>query len=74
MSATILSACGLSDLWKYVFNSMECHIQCCRDFITCDLKTNEIEVEQEPDNKCTVIELLNEFCMPVDSDSCDDDQ
>jgi len=73
MSAAILSACGFSDLWKYVCNSMECHIQCCRDFITCDLKTNEIEVEQD-NNKCTVIELLNEFCMPVDSDSCDDDQ
>ena len=73
MSAAILSACGFSDLWKYVCNSMECHIQCCRDFITCDLKTNEIEVEQD-NNKCTVTELLNEFCMPVDSDSCDDDQ
>ena len=67
MSATILSACGLSDLWKYVFNSMECHIQCCRDFITCDLKTNEIEVEQD-NNKCTVIELMNHCCMGRDED------
>ena len=73
MSATILYACGLSDLWKYVFNSMECHLNCCRDYITCDLKTNEVEVLPD-NNKCTVIELLNEFCMPVDSESCDDDQ
>ena len=72
MSAAILSACGLSDMWKYVCNSMECHLHCCRDFITCDLKTNEIEIEPD-NNKCTVIQLLNEFCMPVDSESCDDD-
>ena len=53
MSAAILSACGFSDLWKYVCNSMECHIQCCRDFITCDLKTNEIEIEPD-NNNCTL--------------------
>ena len=64
MSATILSACGLSDLWKYVCNSMECHMQCCRDFISCDLKTNEIEIEPDDDhNKCTVVELLSHCCL-----------
>ena len=67
MSSTILGACGLSDLWKYVCNSMECHIQCCRDFISCDLKTNEIDIE--PDNtKCTVGEILSHCCMERDED------
>ena len=62
MSATILSACGLSDLWKYVCNSMVCHMQCCRDFISCDLKTNEIEIEPD-EHKCTVVELLSHCCL-----------
>ena len=73
-AATIFSACGFSDMWKYVFNSMECHLQCCRDFITCDLKTNEIEIEPEPDNKCTLGELISNYCMVRDNDSCDEDQ
>ena len=68
MSATILSACGLSDLWKYVCNSMECHVQCCRDFISCDLKTNEIEIESDDDRKCTVVELLTHCCMERDDE------
>ena len=72
-AATILSACGFSDLWKYVFNSMECHIQCCRDFITCDLKTNEIEIEPD-NNKCTIIELVSKYCMERDNESVDEDQ
>ena len=73
MSAAILSACGFSDLWKYVCNNMECHLHCSRDFITCDLKTNEIEVE--PNNvKCTVVELLSKYCMERDNESVDDDQ
>ena len=68
MSATILSACGLSDFWKYVCNSMECHVQCCRDFISCDLKTNEIEIESDDDRKCTVVELLTHCCMERDDE------
>ena len=68
MSATILTACGLSDLWKYVCNSMECHMQCCRDFISCDLKTNEIELEPEPDNKCTIVEIISHCCMERNDD------
>ena len=70
--SSILSACSLSDMWKYVCNSMECHMQCCRDFISCDLKTNEIEVEQD-NNKCTVVELLSKYCMERDNESVDDD-
>ena len=73
MSAAILSACGLSDLWKYVCNSMECHLHCCRDFITCDLKTNEVEVLPD-NNKCTVVELLSKYCMERDNESVDEDQ
>ena len=66
--SSILSACSLSDMWKYVCNSMECHIQCCRDFISCDLKTNEIELESDDDHKCTVIELMSQCCMERDDD------
>ena len=47
---------------------MECHIQCCRDFISCDLKTNEIELEPDDDHKCTVIELMSQCCMERDDD------
>ena len=68
MSAAILNACSLDNMWKYVCNSMECHLQCCRDFISCDLKTNEIELEPEPDNKCTVIELMSQCCMERNDD------
>ena len=68
MSAAILTACGLSDFWKYVCNSMECHVQCCRDFISCDLKTNEIEIESDDDRKCTVVELLTHCCMERNDD------
>ena len=67
-AATILSACGFSDMWKYVFNSTECHIQGCRDFITCDLKTNETEIEPEPDNKCTIVEIISHCCMERNDD------
>ena len=67
-TATILTACGLSDLWKYVCNSMECHVQCCRDFISCDLKTNEIEIEPDENNNCTFVELLSHCCMERNDD------
>ena len=70
--SSILSACGFSDMWKYVCNSMECHLHCCRDFITCDLKTNEIEIEPD-NNKCTIVELLNHCCIEREERN-DDDQ
>jgi len=66
--SSLLNACGLSDLWKYVFNSMECHIQCCRDFISCDLKTNEIDIEPDNNNNCTFGELLSKCCMDRDDE------
>ena len=74
MSAAILNACSLDNMWKYVCNSMECHLQCCRDFISCDLKTNEIDIEPDNRNNCAFVQLLNDFCMPVDSESVDEDQ
>ena len=66
--SSILNACSLSDMWKYVCNSMQCHVQCCRDFISCDLKTNEIEIEPEPDNKCTLGETISHCCLERDDD------
>ena len=68
MSSTLLNACSFSDLWKYVCNSMECHIQCCRDFISCDLKTNEIVIGPSDDHKCTVGEFLSHCCMERNDD------
>ena len=47
----IASQLSLSDLWKYVFNSMECHSHCCKEFIVCDCITNEVEVESS-DGDC----------------------
>ena len=48
----IVSQLGLSDLWKYVFNSMECHSNCCKDVIVCDCITNEVEVESNDEGCC----------------------
>ena len=67
MSAAILNACSLSDMWKYVCNSMECHLHCCRDFITCDFKTNEIEIEPD-NNKCTFGEIISHCCIERNDD------
>ena len=46
--AAAISSLGLTDLYKYVFNSMECHSHCCKDFITCDCETKEVEVDSDP--------------------------
>ena len=50
-AVAITSQLSLSDLWKYVFNSMECHSACCKEFIVCDCITNEVEVESS-DGEC----------------------
>ena len=49
----IVSQLGLSVLWKYVFNSMERHSNCCKDVIVCDCITKEVEVESD-DGNCGV--------------------
>ena len=60
----IVSQLGLSDLWKYVFNSMECHSNCCEDFIVCECITKEVEVDSY-DGDCAHI------CFGCDKDIAD---
>ena len=47
----IVSQLGLSDLWKYVFNSMEWRSNCCQEFIVCECITKEVEIESS-DGEC----------------------
>ena len=46
-ATSILSHLGLSDLWKYVFNAMECRSNCCEGAFVCDCITKEVEVESD---------------------------
>ena len=46
-ASSIFSHLGLSDLWKYVFNAMECRSNCCEGAFVCDCITKEVEVESD---------------------------
>ena len=45
-AVAVISSLGLTDLYKYVFNAMECRSACCQDLLVCDCETKEIEVEK----------------------------
>ena len=64
-------ACG--DLWRYVFNSMECHSKCYSDDgygCQCDCLTNEVEVDD--DDKCPFSCCLNNQDSTYTDDSTGD--
>ena len=51
---SVLSGLACADLWKYVFNSMECHSHCCDDDgCECDCNTSEIDIEEESNEEST---------------------
>ena len=41
----------ITDLWKYVFNSMECRSNCC-DAVQCECITHEVEIESDDEGMC----------------------
>ena len=50
LASTITKAPSIiTDLYKYVFNSMECRSNCC-DTIQCECITHEVEIESDDDN------------------------
>ena len=50
LASTISNAPSIiTDLWKYVFNSMECRSNCC-DAVQCECITHEVEIESDDDN------------------------
>jgi len=63
--SSICEALSLSDMWRYVCNSMECHSHCCNDFMMCDCETNEIEVDKEKG----LLDLCILIAKPSDGDS-----
>ena len=40
----------ITDLWKYVFNNMECRSNCCEGAVQCECTTHEIQIESEDDD------------------------
>ena len=49
LASTISNAPSIiTDLWKYVFNSMECRSNCC-DAVQCECITHEVEIESDDD-------------------------
>ena len=44
----------ITDLWKYVFNAMECRSNCCEGAIQCKCISHQIEIESDDDicNTC----------------------
>ena len=54
---SVLSGLACADLWKYVFNSMECHSHCCDDYCECDCTTSEVDIEEDSD------EGISDACM-----------
>ena len=55
---SVLSGLACADLWKYVFNSMECHSHCCDDDgCECDCNTSEVDIEEDSD------EGISDACM-----------
>ena len=56
---SVISNLGISDLFKYVFNSMQCHSHCCGDSgdCTCDCATTEVDIEEDSD------EGISDACM-----------
>ena len=61
-AVAVISSLGLSDLYKYVFNAMECRSACCQDLLVCDCETKEIEIEKN-DGDCGSL-----CCLDFDSD------
>ena len=57
----ICDALSLSDLYKYVCNSVECKSNCCDNFIVCSCVTSEIDIEQEEESDST--DACMELCM-----------
>ncbi len=68
----VVSQLSLSDLWKYVFNSMECHSNCCHDVIQCDCATNEVEIpSDDSDSKFNLCGLCDKAVSDTStSDDC----
>jgi len=63
----ICDALSLSDLYKYVCNSMECKSNCCDNFIVCSCITSEVDIEEEGSNST---DACMELCMDMfNSDS-----
>ena len=57
----ICNALSLSDMWKYVCNSMRCHIACCVDVMECDCETDEIEIhDNTPCNLCCLLSTVDD--------------
>ena len=70
----ICDALSLSDMWRYVCNAMECHINCCNDFLQCDCITSEIEIESDDDDDdddCDLCCIYNDCISTVTSTSDD---
>ena len=41
----------ITDLWRYVFNAMECRSTCCQG-VQCECITHEIEIESDDGGIC----------------------
>ena len=70
---SIISQLSCVDVWRYVFNSMECHSHCCNeDGCECDCMTNEIDIPEEDDD-CgdTCIKLISKLDNTFTSSSGD---
>ena len=48
----------ITDLWKYVFNAMECRSICCEGAIQCECITHEIQVEIESDDEDVIKAII----------------
>jgi len=52
--SSVCEALSLTDLYKYVLNSMHCKSSCCKHFIDCELDTEKIDIPSDDDGDGTV--------------------
>ena len=57
---SICNALSLTDFYKYVLNSIHCESHCCKDFISCELETDKVELSDDEGNEN--VKLLEVCC------------
>ena len=69
--SSICNALSLTDFYKYVLNSIHCESHCCKDFISCELETDKVELSDDEGNEN--VKLLEVCCTGLKDIYTDDE-
>ena len=71
--SSICSALSLTDFYKYVLNAVHCESQCCRDYCSCKIETDKIELSDDDDEGDENVKLLEACCTGLHDIYTDDE-